>query len=155
MCDRVRALWLPCNLPCCVVSGFRIFQRALQLCTAAAASGAKDYCNEAATRIICEAIATYFDSPDASDGSVSWLDALPIAPLRGMLAADVAADIKQAALDMSSSIRCLPVCQRDSDACVGLVSGRSIARVLHGVQSPLFPAADWRRHRYPALHFWR
>ncbi len=73
---------------------------------------------------------------------------LPLRPICGLLAAEVARDIKHAAADMQATIQGLPVAQTNPDAARTLVTGRAVARVLHGIQSPLFPALDWKRHRY-------
>jgi hypothetical protein len=65
-----------------------------------------------------------------------------------MLASDIARDVRQAVVDMTSALKDLPAFHRDVAAGAELlVTPRAIARVLHGLTTPLFPGNDWRRHR--------
>ena len=73
---------------------------------------------------------------------------LPLLPLSGFTAGDVAHDIRQAIADMTSVLGDLPAFHRDVDvAAKRLVTPRAIARIMHGISTPLFSAMDWRRHR--------
>ncbi|CAI7765282.1 unnamed protein product [Closterium sp. NIES-53] len=84
------------------------------------------------TALLQRCIAAFFDSPD---GSVPPLLAAP-------------APVTTASQFLRSDIKVFLRCQQaNPDA--PPVNARAVARILHGLTSPAFPASDWSKH-----HFW-